>query len=183
MSEHTGTLDSPAAGWRLQLGVALLFLSILLPLVGVPVVTSLDLSVSIAGTVSGALLVGAEVLGIVAIAVMGKSGYVYLKNRVFAFLKRTGPPREVSRRRYTLGLVMFCVPLLFSWVSPYASRWIPGVTTHPLPFALGGDFLLLMSLFILGGDFWDKVRALFVRDAKAQFPPPTSNKTAPVTPG
>ena len=176
MSEHTGTSESPAAGWRLPLGVALFVLSIVLPLAGVPLVASLGLSVGITGTVSGALLVGAEVLGVVAIAVMGKSGYVYIKNRVFGFLKQVGPPMEVSRRRYTLGLVMFCVPILFSWVSPYASGWIPGVTTHPLHFALGGDFLLLTSLFILGGDFWDKVRALFVRDAKAQFPSPTSKR-------
>jgi len=29
--------------------------------------------------------------------------------------------------------------------------------------------LLLASLLVLGGDFWDKLRALFVRDAKVQF--------------
>ncbi len=29
---------------------------------------------------------------------------------------------------------------------------------------------LLCPLLVLGGDFWDKLRALFVRDAKAQFP-------------
>ena len=28
----------------------------------------------------------------------------------------------------------------------------------------------IASLFVLGGDFWDKLRALFVRDAKAVFP-------------
>ena len=28
----------------------------------------------------------------------------------------------------------------------------------------------IMSLFVLGGDFWDKLRALFVRQAKAVFP-------------
>jgi hypothetical protein len=33
-----------------------------------------------------------------------------------------------------------------------------------------GDLLLLSSFVILGGDFWDKVRALFVYGAKAQFP-------------
>ena len=173
MSEHTGTSESPAPGWRLQLGIVLFVLSIVLPLAGVPLVASLGLSVSITGTVSGALLVGAEVLGIVAIAVMGKSGYVYLKNRVFGFLKQVGPPDEVSRRRYTLGLVMFCVPILFSWVSPYASSWIPVVTTHPLPFALGGDFLLLTSLFVLGGNFWDKIRSLFLYDARSCFSTPS----------
>jgi len=25
-----------------------------------------------------------------------------------------------------------------------------------------GDLMLLASLFVLGGDFWDKIRALFV---------------------
>jgi hypothetical protein len=29
---------------------------------------------------------------------------------------------------------------------------------------------LLVSLFVLGGDFWDKLRALFIGEAKAVFP-------------
>jgi hypothetical protein len=28
----------------------------------------------------------------------------------------------------------------------------------------------LSSLFVLGGDFWDKVRALFIYDARAVLP-------------
>ncbi|MGB5965169.1 MAG: transporter suffix domain-containing protein [Sulfurimonadaceae bacterium] len=165
MSELTGTPESPVARGRLQLGIALFVLSIVLPLAGVPVVVSLGLSAEMIATVSASLLVGAEVLGVAAVAVMGKSGYMYLKNSVFRFLKRVGPPKEVSRRRYTIGLIMFCVPILFSWISPYASIWIPVVTTYPLPFAIGGDFLLLTSLFVLGGNFWDKVRSLFLYDA------------------
>ena len=98
MSEQSGTSESPAAGWRLQLGITLFVLSILLPLAGVPLVTSLGLSAGKTTTISGFLLVGAEVMGVAAIAVMGKSGYLYLKSRVFGFLKRVGPPDEVSRR-------------------------------------------------------------------------------------
>jgi len=30
--------------------------------------------------------------------------------------------------------------------------------------------LLVASLFVLGGDFWDKLRALFVHEARVQFP-------------
>ncbi|MNT62036.1 hypothetical protein D3C72_1997240 [compost metagenome] len=41
---------------------------------------------------------------------------------------------------------------------------------HPHLVAMSGDLLLILSLFILGGDFWDKLRALFVREAKAVFP-------------
>jgi hypothetical protein len=162
----------PAGGWRLKLGVALFGLSIALPVLGVPLVAAMGLSAATVATVSGALLGGAEVLGIVAVAVMGKSGYAYIKNRVFGFLKQYGPPAEVSRTRYTIGLVMFSVPILFGWVSVYAAKLIPAFTRTPFRYALGGDLLLLASLFVLGGDFWDKVRALFIHGAKAQFPVP-----------
>jgi len=169
MGASEDTSKQPAAGWRLKSGVALFILSIAIPLIGIPVVTALGVSVTITATLSGALLVGAEVMGIVAIAVMGKDGYAYIKTRVFGFLKQYGPPREVSRFRYTLGLVMFTVPILFGWVSIYAAQLIPGFTENPLPFALGGDILLLASLFMLGGDFWDKIRALFIYDSGVHF--------------
>jgi hypothetical protein len=158
--------DVPAAGWRLKLGVALLGLSIALPVLGVPLLAAMDLSATTLATVSGFLVVGAEVLGIVAVAVMGKSGYAYIKNRVFGFLKQYGPPAEVSRTRYTIGLVMFAVPVVFGWLAPYAADLIPGYLGNELTYAIVGDLLLLASLFVLGGDFWDKIRALFVYSDK-----------------
>ena len=120
-------------------------------------------------SVSGVMLVAAEVIGLLAIAVMGKPGYTYIKGRVFGFLKRYGPPQKVSRLRYNVGLVMFSVPILFGWVSIYAAELIPGFKCHPLPYAIGGDILLVASLFVLGGDFWDKIRSLFLYDAEACF--------------
>ena len=169
MSGHTGAAEKPAVDWRLKLGTGLFGLSIVLPLVGVPLVTALGLSTKTTASVSGVLLLGAEVLGLCAVAVMGKSGYAYIKNRVLGFLKRHGPPKQVSRLRYTIGLVMFSVPVLFGWLSVYAAGLIPGFTRTPFRYALGGDLLLLASLFVLGGDFWDKLRALFIHGARAVF--------------
>ena len=169
MSPHTNPSEKPAEGWRLKLGAALFGLSILSPVVGVPLVTSLGLSTTMTASVSGALLVGAEVLGICAVAVMGKTGYAFIKNRVFGFLKQHGPPQKVSRGRYNIGLVIFCVPLLFGWLSPYISKWVPGLLSNPLPFAIGGDILILASLLVLGGDFWDKIRSLFIHDTEVHF--------------
>jgi hypothetical protein len=160
----------PAAGWRLKLGVSLLGLSIALPVLGVPLVAVIGLSAATVATVSGVLLVGAEVLGLVSVAVMGKSGYAYIKNRVFGFLKQYGPPAEVSRTRYTIGLVMFAVPIVFGWLAPYAADLVPGYPGNVLTYAIVGDLLLLVSLFVLGGDFWDKLRAMFIHGAKAVFP-------------
>ena len=39
-----------------------------------------------------------------------------------------------------------------------------------MPYAVGGDLILLASLFVLGGDFWDKIRSLFIHDAEVHFP-------------
>jgi hypothetical protein len=172
MTEVSQT-NVPAAGWRLKLGVALFGLSIALPVLGIPLVAAMGLSAATVATISGVMLVGAEVLGILAVAVMGKSGYAYIKNRVFGFLKQYGPPAEVSRSRYTIGLVMFAVPVVFGWLAPYAADLVPGYLGNELSYAIVGDLLLLVSLFVLGGDFWDKLRALFIRGAKVVFPKTT----------
>ena len=168
MSEQTTSEQSPT-GWRLKLGAVLFVLSILLPFVSVPLVAAFGLSATLTASITGVLLMGAEVLGLAAVAVMGKSGYTYIKTRIFVFLKQHGPPQEVSRLRYTIGLVMFCLPILFGWVLPYAAELIPGLRNNPLPYAFGGDLLLLTSLFVLGGNFWDKLRSLFIHHAEVRF--------------
>ncbi len=157
------------AGWRLKLGIVLLCLSILLPLIGVPLLAIMGLPTATVATASGALLVSAEVLGLVAVAVMGKSGYAYIKNRFFGFLKQHGPPQKVSRGRYNIGLVLFGLPLLFGWLSLYISKWIPGLLNTPLPYAIAGDILMVSSLVVLGGDFWDKIRSVFIHNAEVNF--------------
>lgn len=170
MNEKEAISATTSSGWRLKTGLILLVLSILLPLVAVPLVVALGLSSTMTASLSGVLLLSGEGVGILAIAVMGKPGYLYIKNRVFTFFKRYGPTREVSRRRYILGLVMFFVPILFGWVSVYTANYIPGFVQNPIPYAVVGDLLLIASLFVLGGNFWDKLRSLFVHDAVAQFP-------------
>lgn len=166
MAEQSSPAIQPVAGWRLTTGVVIFLLSIIAPLVGIPLVASLDFSATMKSTISGALLVSAEVMGILAIAVMGKPGYLYMKSRAFGFLKRHVSPHKVSRTRYHIGLVMFCLPILFAWISIYVAEHIPGFTQNPLPYAIAGDLLFLVSLFVLGGNFWDKIRALFVYDVE-----------------
>ena len=162
----------PAADRRLKLGAALFGLSIVLPLLGVPLVVALDLSRTMTASVSGGLLLAGEILGVAAVAVAGKSGYAFIKSKILGLLKQYGPPNKVNRLRYQIGLVMFGVPILFGWLSVYTADYIPAFAQNPLPYALGGDLLLLASLFVLGGDFWDKIRSLFVHDAEVHFTQP-----------
>ena len=169
MNQDASTAAQPAMGWRLKVGVAIFVISILLPVAGIPLVATLGLSGTRLASVSGILLVGAEVFGVLAVAVMGKPGYLYIKSRVFGLLRQYAPPKAVSRARYNTGLVMFGLPILFGWVTLYVSDLIPNLEENMLVYAVGGDMLLLASLFVLGGDFWDKVRSLFLHDAVAHF--------------
>jgi hypothetical protein len=67
---------------------------------------------------------------------------------------------------------MFLLPLLFGWLVPYGPHLVPAYGAHRFAVNLAGDLLLILSLFVLGGDFWDKVRALFIHEAKAQIHDP-----------
>lgn len=162
-------LEPAAGGWRLKLSATLFGLSLVLPLIGVPIVAALELSRAMTASLSGGLLLAGEVLGVAAVAVVGKSGYALIKKKVFGFLKQYGPPDKVGRLRYRIGLVMFVSPIVFGWASIYVAGYLPFFTGNPLPYALGGDLLLLSSLFVLGGDFWDKIHALFVHDAEVHY--------------
>ena len=159
----------PHAGWRFPLGLIVLVMGWLSP-IAIPVVTATDLPVRWKTIISGMLAVGIpEVFTIVAIAIMGKSGYNLIKEHIFSFLKKHGPPDRVSLTRYRIGLVMFVLPVVFGWLGPYGAHLIPGYETHRFVVSLIGDMMFVGSLVVLGGDFWDKIRALFIHNAKAQF--------------
>jgi len=157
----------PTNGWRLKFGATLFALSILAPVGGIPLLAGFDLSGKTVASISGVLLMAGEVLGLAAVAIMGKPGYDYLRNLFLGTLKRYGPPAQVSRLRYRVGLVMFCIPILFGWMTPYLSDPLD-LPEDMIAYAIAGDALLLASLFVLGGDFWDKLRSLFIHDHKAE---------------
>jgi hypothetical protein len=48
-----------------------------------------------------------------------------------------------------------------------------------MTYAVGGDLLLFISLFVLGGDFWNKLQSLFVHDATAVIPQKPSAHGSP----
>jgi len=161
------------ANWRTKAGLALFILSIGWVIV-IPVMPMLGFSTSAIAAFSGVMAVVAELLLLAAVAVAGKEGFVNIKRSAFGWIKSYGPPQKVSRARYATGLLLFILPLLFAWASPYAVHFFPGLGEQTLAVAIIGDALLLIALFVLGGDFWDKLRSLFVHDASALFPEATA---------
>ena len=46
---------------------------------------------------------------------------------------------------------------------------LPGYGAHCLVWAIAADLAFVASFFVLGGEFWEKLRALFVHGARAVF--------------
>ena len=146
---------------RLVVGAIVFIVGFLAPLL-VPLVTRSDLSVAWKTTLSGLLMAGIpELFMIITIGILGKDGYQFLKGKVFAFLKKHGPPQKVSRLRYKIGLVFFTIPLLLALLFPYISHHFSSLEKIEPVINIGGDVMFFTSFFVLGGEFWDKIRALF----------------------
>lgn len=169
------TDEQPQVGWRITVGIAFVFASIAWPVL-IPILPLLGASTATTATFSGIMLVMAEVLMIAGAAVAGKEGFALIKAKVFGHFRQFGPPREVSQRRYRIGLILFAIPLAFGWASPYFGHHLPGFEHGQLIYAIAGDFLLLISLFVLGGAFWDKLWSLLRHDARAVIPDRTVAK-------
>jgi hypothetical protein len=164
----------PAQKKRLILGVAVWVAGVALCLLMIPVVNASNLADALKATINGILLLGVPKLFlIVAIAIMGKPGFAYLKSLLGGHLRRFAPPATVSPMRYKIGLILLITMVVLGSLGPYVAHDAFAFREeHPRLLAFIGDMLLLVSLFILGGDFWDKLRALFVREAKVVFPTP-----------
>jgi len=136
----------------------------------IPIVTSSGLSAGWKAALTGLLALGIpELFMMIAVAVAGKEGFKYIKSKVFGFLKKHGPPDTVSKARYSFGLVLFSMPLLSGWLLPYFTHLIPSYDENRYLINAAGDVIFLSGLFVLGGDFWDKLRSLFIYGSKVIF--------------
>ncbi len=161
---------APPPGWRFQVGVGVFVFGWSLPIF-IPLVAASDLSIEWKAMISGVLAIGGpEILSLVSIAFLGKAGFNYIKARLFALFKRAAPPDQVSRMRYRFGLLIWLLLFVFGYFILYAPDVIPGYDEHRIAINLVCDALFIASFFILGGDFWDKFRALFIYEAKAVIP-------------
>jgi hypothetical protein len=156
---------------RLWTGVSVFAFGWILALTLVPFVTNSDFPTSVKATLTTLLVVVVpKVFLLAAIAILGKPGFAYLKGVVWKFFRRIAPPPQVGAWRYRLGLVMFFLPLVASIFFQYFQPILEdGAAARPT-FERVGDVIQIVALFVLGGDFWDKLRSLFVREAKAVFP-------------
>jgi hypothetical protein len=167
MTTETFAAAPKSATWRFKLGIAILCLMPALWLL-VFVAAAADVPASTIAAITGALFIVNKVLLLLVIAVMGKAGFQELKQRVFGYVTGLAPNADavISPTRHRIGLVMFVLPLLSSFLEPYIDALAPGLRPNSWALQLLGDALLIGSFFVLGGNFWEKLRALFIRTAR-----------------
>ncbi|AMJ62011.1 transporter suffix domain-containing protein [Bosea sp. PAMC 26642] len=160
----TETAASDGGGWRFKLGICIFVTAFALWLL-LPLAASMNVPGPRIAAMTGAIFIANKVLLLTCIAVMGKAGFQQLKGMIFGYAKSLTPSGPISRTRHVIGLVMFCLPLLSATLEPYVDQFWPGLRPNLWQLQLLGDVMLIASFFVLGGDFWNKIRALFVRTA------------------
>ena len=139
-----------------------IFISCFMAPLAIPLVTNSNLSTELKTVLSGVLVLGVpEAFMLIAVAILGKQGFDYLKSRLWETIR---PADKVSATRYRIGLILFFSQILFGWLSPYLELWVTEFETQQIRLAIAGDIIFAISLFVLGGDFWLKIKALFTHD-------------------
>jgi membrane protease YdiL (CAAX protease family) len=123
--------------------------------------------------VAAAMILAPDLGTIAAVAIMGKENFNRIVTGVKRWFASNRPAGNVGVVRHRIGVVMLLLPLVVTYVQGYAPGWLPDHSSWRLYANIASDLTFLASFFVLGGDFWDKVGALFVRKARAVFPSQT----------
>jgi hypothetical protein len=151
--------------WRFYAGVAAMVLSVVMPLSAL-VVPVLGLSTAQSTLLAGILLAGGpEVLCILAVALLGKDTFRYFAHRVMTALRRAVIDQPASKARYYAGLVVILVSWLPAYIYAYAPAVMPGGNVRIYVLA-AMDLAFVVSVFLMGGEFWEKVRRIFIYEGK-----------------
>jgi hypothetical protein len=160
---ETEVAESPklTKGWRFYAGMTALALALILPL-GALFVPLLGLPAAQSVVLAGALAAGGpEVLTLLAVALLGKEVFQYFTHRAKGLLRRVLFETPVSKTRYYVGLWI----ILLSWLPAYLYAYLP--TTMPgegirIYVLAAMDLAFVASVFLMGGEFWEKVRRIFI---------------------
>ncbi|MFA5182493.1 MAG: transporter suffix domain-containing protein [Syntrophales bacterium] len=152
--------------WKYYLGVSL-FIYSFLPLCTVELLFLLPLTASEKASAALIYIGSGEIACISAVALLGKPFVEALKTRIKGFFVRkkpVAPPKPVGKTQHAIGVTLFFLSFL---PYPVAEGVLffghpTGRDLHYLVAAmLAGDVIFIISLFVLGGEFWERLKKLF----------------------
>jgi hypothetical protein len=163
--ENIPTRGEADSRWRFSCGIALFVVAVALVLM-IPLLAAFGMQPATLAAVTGAVFIINKILLVTVIALLGKAGFQRLKNRLAGYIPRLHSVPPVGPVRHAIGLVMFWLPLTWSILEPYIDYFWPGLRPDRWEYQLAGDLIFVAGFFVLGGNFWEKVQALFIRTAR-----------------
>jgi hypothetical protein len=180
-NQSTASLDTDfTKTWRYKVGLFMIIVGNLGVLAAMPVGLALGFGVA----TIGAVVVGSEVFATASIVFLGMQGFKALKNKIFGAVKGsyTAP---VGRTRHRIGIALLLTKvvttytmMIYAWDAFAAAKSEgPAAAVWGLDIAQQGDlvwhlFLIgeisfLVAIYVLGADWWEKFRRIFVWEAPA----------------
>jgi hypothetical protein len=157
--------SDPPRDWRFVAGVSLIVLACAMPL-GALALPLFDLPATHAAALAGILVAGGpEVLILLAAAVLGRENFDRIVGAAQRFVVTAFFSRPVSKPRYYFGVALSLVTMVPVYLAGYVPMLLPTGEGRIVVLAVA-DLLFILSIFIMGGEFWGKFRRLFVWEGK-----------------
>ena len=160
--------------WRYKIGLFLIIGGHVILLTGL-VLPILGMSAAI----SGAVILGGELIALASIAFLGKEGFKAIKSKIFGAVQASYTV-QVGRTRHYIGIILLCANFLTTYaIAAYAWVVFDSITAEsPFPEILGlsldqqdamvlwlylaGEISFLLAIYVLCADWWGKFRNIFV---------------------
>lgn len=149
--------------WKYYLGISL-FIYSLVPILVLAILPFMGMSLSEMGTLAVVFLASGEVAFYASAMLLGKEFLAALKKKCASWFRREAAPlKPVSRARHQAGILLLAISFLpYYAVLIYLLFLVPdNATINFLAWSLvAGEVLGIASLFILGGQFWERLKRL-----------------------
>jgi len=157
--------------WKYYTGL-ILFIYCWIPYLASALILILRIPIDKSLAAIGVFIVSAEIAFALSVVLLGKPFIELIKSKLKGLVLRRRElwhAAPVGRGRHAVGVALLLVSFL-----PYFITEVSLLLGYPRDDAgrwtlfyilIAGDALFMTSLFVLGGDFWDRLKALFNRGA------------------
>lgn len=158
--------------WKHRLGLGLLIYSFV-PICTVELVAFLPLTGVQAVLFGSVYVASGEIAFLGAVALLGKPFIQAVKDKIKSFFRSKKPsePKPISKTRHVVGVTLLLLSLLpyyLSIASLFFMRAEAPNLRALLYLLLSGEGLFILSLLVLGEEFWARLKRLFEWPGKEQ---------------
>jgi hypothetical protein len=146
---------------KYKIGLILIVLSCILPLLAF-IVPFLGLSTDLTVFFAGIFVVGGpELLFFTGLILAGREAAQMVKKKMF---------KPAGKIRYRTGLIIFIISVLLNWVTAYLEVTnVLAMDYHAKLYLMAGlDLILILSVFVMGSEFFIKFKRIFVWEGVKQ---------------